>query len=196
VTGHVPAGAGTGWFERLYQEAESVKSTVPWADLRPNDSLLDFWTRRRITREGKTELKVGWGLGDDAEQLAKCGFASTAVESNMLWQICWILRLSRRVAAARCAPPSHSARRRTAADHQRARRGDWQHRLAAVSLRTTTTRSCRPCGGFGQFLQGADIAIPMEEVSWIVFPLNLRQTCVAFPVRSFQRRSQCRRSGS
>lgn len=69
-----------GWFERLYQEAEQGKSEVPWADLRPNPHLLDFWKMHPQQRAGKAALVIGSGLGDDAEQLAAWGFRTTAFD--------------------------------------------------------------------------------------------------------------------
>src|SRR5260370_24966153 len=73
-------GDPTGWFERLYQEGEAGKSTVPWANLCPNPFLLDFWKTHPLPTAGKTALTIGSGLGDDAEQLATCGFRTTTFD--------------------------------------------------------------------------------------------------------------------
>ena len=73
-------GDPTGWFERLYQEGEAGKSTVPWANLRPNPFLLDFWKTHPLSTAEKTALTIGSGLGDDAEQLAAWGFRTTAFD--------------------------------------------------------------------------------------------------------------------
>src|SRR5216684_1884579 len=73
-------GDPTGWFERLYQEGEAGKSTVPWANLRPNPFLLDFWKAHPPATAEKTALIIGSGLGDDAEQLATWGFRTTAFD--------------------------------------------------------------------------------------------------------------------
>ncbi len=73
-------GDPTGWFEPLYQEGEAGKSTVPWANLRPNPLLLDFWSAHPQQTAGKTALTIGSGLGDDAEQLATWGFQTTAFD--------------------------------------------------------------------------------------------------------------------
>ncbi len=73
-------GDPTGWFETLYQEGEAGKGTVPWANLRPNPHLLDFWNKHPQPTAGKTALTVGSGLGDDAEQLAAWGFRTTAFD--------------------------------------------------------------------------------------------------------------------
>jgi Methyltransferase domain len=73
-------GDPTGWFEPLYQEGEAGKSTVPWANLRPNPRLLEFWNMHPLQTAGKTALTIGSGLGDDAEQLAAWGFLTTAFD--------------------------------------------------------------------------------------------------------------------
>jgi SAM-dependent methyltransferase len=70
----------TGWFEQLYREAGRGETTVPWADLRPNPNLTEFWTRHPIPADGRTAIEVGCGLGDDAEQLAAWGFQTTAFD--------------------------------------------------------------------------------------------------------------------
>jgi len=77
---YLAKGDPTGWFERLYREAEEGKSIVPWAELRASPNLLDFWRNRPIPSEGKTALTIGCGLGDDAEQLAGWGFSTTAFD--------------------------------------------------------------------------------------------------------------------
>jgi hypothetical protein len=73
-------GDPTGWFEPLYQEGEAGKSTVPWANLRTNPLLLEFWKLHPQQTAGKTALTIGSGLGDDAEQLAAWGFRTTAFD--------------------------------------------------------------------------------------------------------------------
>jgi len=73
-------GDPTGWFEQLYREAEEGGSAVPWAELRPNPKLLEFWKRNPIDARAKRALTIGCGFGNDAEQLAKWGFATTAFD--------------------------------------------------------------------------------------------------------------------
>ncbi len=73
-------GDPTGWFERLYQEAERGETTISWADLRPNPNLLAFWEQDPLPTDGRSALVVGCGLGDDAEQLAAWGFRTTAFD--------------------------------------------------------------------------------------------------------------------
>jgi SAM-dependent methyltransferase len=73
-------GDPTGWFEPLYQEGEAGKSTVPWANLRPNPRLVEFWNTHPQETAGRTALTIGSGLGDDAEQLAAWGLRTTAFD--------------------------------------------------------------------------------------------------------------------
>lgn len=73
-------GDPTGWFEQLYREAEQGKSIVPWADHKPSSVLVDFCTGQRLAAAGKSALTVGCGFGDDAEQVAALGFATTAFD--------------------------------------------------------------------------------------------------------------------
>lgn len=73
-------GDPTGWFEALYREAEEGKSTVPWADYHPTPLLVGFWIQHPLQTGGKSALVTGCGLGDDAEQLARWGFRTTAFD--------------------------------------------------------------------------------------------------------------------
>ena len=74
-------GEPVAWFEELYAEAESAGfSSVPWADLEPNPNLVAWLDRERIDGYGKRALKVGCGLGDDAEELARREFDVVAFD--------------------------------------------------------------------------------------------------------------------
>jgi SAM-dependent methyltransferase len=74
----VAQGDSTGWFEKLYREAESGATVVPWADGMPNPHLVK-WAADR-SGDGKRALVIGCGLGYDAEFLAGLGFAVTAFD--------------------------------------------------------------------------------------------------------------------
>jgi SAM-dependent methyltransferase len=76
---HLSRGDPLGWFERLYASAGGDASAVPWADLRPNEHLLD-WLGGRPAGGGRRALTVGCGLGDDAEELSRRGFRVTAFD--------------------------------------------------------------------------------------------------------------------
>ena len=73
-------GDALGWFEALYSEANGDASVIPWADLIPNPNLVSWLDACNINGKGKTALKVGCGLGDDAEELAQRGFTTTAFD--------------------------------------------------------------------------------------------------------------------
>ncbi|HIJ56797.1 MAG TPA: class I SAM-dependent methyltransferase [Deltaproteobacteria bacterium] len=62
------------WFEALYSAAEGDEDIIPWADMHPNPSLMDWLDINDIHGNGKRALKIGCGLGDDAEILAERGF--------------------------------------------------------------------------------------------------------------------------
>ena len=73
-------GRPLDWFEELYEKSEAEGLTVPWADLAPNPNLVEFVETNNITGDGKSALKIGSGLGDDAEYLAGLGFNVTAFD--------------------------------------------------------------------------------------------------------------------
>jgi len=77
---YIEKGDPTGWFEVLYREAEEGKSIVPWADRGANPGLVEYWNANPQTTDGKNALVIACGLGDDAEQLAAWGFATTAFD--------------------------------------------------------------------------------------------------------------------
>jgi len=77
---HLERGDALGWFEALYQAADGDANIIPWADQHPNPSLIHWLDKERISGSGKTALKIGCGLGDDAEALAERGFKVTAFD--------------------------------------------------------------------------------------------------------------------
>jgi len=64
----------TGWFEVLYAKAKSEELPVPWADMAPNPNLMEWLEQTKIDGKNKNALKIGCGLGDDAEALSRQGF--------------------------------------------------------------------------------------------------------------------------
>jgi len=72
--------APLGWFEALYAQAGQDASAISWADLTPNPNLIEWLEREHISGNGKRALKIGCGLGDDAEELARRGFRVTAFD--------------------------------------------------------------------------------------------------------------------
>lgn len=70
----------TGWFERLYADAEVGEAVVPW-DRGAPQALVARWAQEGDLRgEGERALVVGCGLGRDAEFIARLGFATVAFD--------------------------------------------------------------------------------------------------------------------
>ena len=70
----------TGWFDVLYSEADGDTTQVPWADLETNPSFAAWLEKNDLQGAGKKAVVVGCGLGDDAEELARRGFAVTGFD--------------------------------------------------------------------------------------------------------------------
>ncbi|CAM00995.1 methyltransferase family protein [Saccharopolyspora erythraea NRRL 2338] len=68
----------TGWFERLYAQAERGETAVPWDRGAPHQ-LLAEWSAG-LRGEGRRALVVGCGYGADAEHLAGLGFRTDAFD--------------------------------------------------------------------------------------------------------------------
>lgn len=76
---HLNAGDPLGWFEELYLRASQDPSILSWADCKPNPNLIDWLNHRAVAGPGRA-IVVGCGLGDDAEELARRGFQTTAFD--------------------------------------------------------------------------------------------------------------------
>jgi SAM-dependent methyltransferase len=76
----VQRGDATGWFERLYTEAQGNEQAIHWADMVSNPNLVQWLDRRNVQGKGKLAVVVGCGLGDDAEELAHRGFEVVAFD--------------------------------------------------------------------------------------------------------------------
>jgi SAM-dependent methyltransferase len=74
----VERGDPLGWFEALYAEGDASK--IPWADQKVNPNFEAWLRQKQLQGRGRKALKVGCGLGDDAEQLAELGFGVTAFD--------------------------------------------------------------------------------------------------------------------
>jgi SAM-dependent methyltransferase len=77
---HVADGDPLGWFEALYATAGDDSSIIPWADLAPNPNLVSWLDSHGVVGSDREALKVGCGLGDDAEELSRRGFDTTAFD--------------------------------------------------------------------------------------------------------------------
>jgi SAM-dependent methyltransferase len=80
VQRHLASGDALGWFEALYARAAGDASIIPWADLMPNPNVVTWLDQHQIAGAGRKALKIGCGLGDDAEELARRGFSTTAFD--------------------------------------------------------------------------------------------------------------------
>jgi hypothetical protein len=84
---HLNAGDPLGWFEDLYSQAAKDTSIIPWADMEPNPNLID-WLNQNGTAGCGLAIDIGSGLGDNAEELVRRGFKTTAFdisESAIAW---------------------------------------------------------------------------------------------------------------
>ncbi len=77
---YIQRGDPTGWFDALYSQGAGDPSIIPWADFKVNPNFEEWLSRRNIQGKGKKAVKVGCGLGDDAERLAALGFGVTAFD--------------------------------------------------------------------------------------------------------------------
>jgi SAM-dependent methyltransferase len=66
-------------FEEMYAAAGEDLAALPWASLKPFPLLVE-WLDGPGAGVGGEALVVGTGLGDDAEELARRGFAVTAFD--------------------------------------------------------------------------------------------------------------------
>jgi SAM-dependent methyltransferase len=66
-------------FEEMYSAAGDDLAALPWASLKPFPLLVE-WLDGPGAAVGGEALVVGTGLGDDAEELARRGFAVTAFD--------------------------------------------------------------------------------------------------------------------
>ncbi len=76
----VSRGEPLAWFEPLYAKGLSEGVPIPWADRKPNPSLIELFTKVDGLPSAGRALKVGCGLGDDAEWLSGKGFDVTAFD--------------------------------------------------------------------------------------------------------------------
>jgi SAM-dependent methyltransferase len=70
----------TGWFERLYADAAGGEAVVPWDRGRPTPQLVEWAEATDLTGNGRRALVVGAGLGENAEYIARRGFATVAFD--------------------------------------------------------------------------------------------------------------------
>jgi SAM-dependent methyltransferase len=77
----ISKGDPLGWFDTLYKENVSEGTIIPWADRVPNPHLISWIQKNPANKvSGQKALKIGCGLGDDAEYLAHLGYDVTAFD--------------------------------------------------------------------------------------------------------------------
>ena len=76
MTDHAPEN----WFEDIYAGTDATGKGVPWAKLTPAPLMVKWLDRHRPAGDGARALVVGCGLGDDAVDLVRRGFAVTAFD--------------------------------------------------------------------------------------------------------------------
>ncbi|MBM7783643.1 class I SAM-dependent methyltransferase [Tenggerimyces flavus] len=67
-------------FEQLYASVGDDLSQVPWAGLTSHPRLVEWLDAHAPARAGRPALVIACGLGDDAEELARRGYAVTAFD--------------------------------------------------------------------------------------------------------------------
>ena len=70
----------TGWFERLYAEAETGETVVPWDRGEPHRLLVEWAEAGELEGGGRRALVVGCGPGHDAAYVAGLGFDTVAFD--------------------------------------------------------------------------------------------------------------------
>ena len=73
-------GDATGWFDRLYIDAEHGRTDVPWDRGEANPILAGWFAADGRRGDGATAIVIGSGLGDDAELVASRGFRTRAFD--------------------------------------------------------------------------------------------------------------------
>lgn len=68
------------FFNGVYANAQGNAQTIPWARLAPRPLFKQWADSTGLHGAGKRALQVACGLGDDAEELARCGFQVTAFD--------------------------------------------------------------------------------------------------------------------
>lgn len=75
----VAADDPTGWFEQIYDAGRAGAVAMPW-DRPASPMLLSWLATNDVIGDGRTAVVVGCGLGENAEELARRGFRTTAFD--------------------------------------------------------------------------------------------------------------------
>ncbi|WP_321337056.1 class I SAM-dependent methyltransferase [Breoghania sp.] len=66
------------WFEEVYRSANDDPAAVPWADLAPKETLLEWLAEH--PGQGRRAVDIACGLGDNAQALAEAGWRTSAFD--------------------------------------------------------------------------------------------------------------------
>lgn len=69
VASYRSRGDPTGWFDKVYRDAQGDASAIFWADLEPNPYLIAWLEEHPVPDQSLRAVTVGCGAGDDAEAL-------------------------------------------------------------------------------------------------------------------------------
>ncbi len=137
------------WFEDIYAASTAEGDGVPWARMAPSAEMMTWLDHAQLRGDGLSALVVGCGLGDDAEELARRGFAVTAFDvSATAIALCGerfpASRVAYQVAELFSAPPAWQGAFDLICEHRTVQSlpPDWQDRgMAAIAA------FARPGGG-------------------------------------------------
>ena len=74
VASYRERGDPTGWFDKVYRDAQGDIGAIFWADLVPNPHLVSWLEDHPIPGKNPRAVTVGCGVGDDAEALSAHGY--------------------------------------------------------------------------------------------------------------------------
>jgi len=67
-------------FDSAYARASGDATSISWADQVPNPNMIRWLETNRVDGANQRALVIGCGLGDDAEELTRRGFETTAFD--------------------------------------------------------------------------------------------------------------------
>ena len=77
---YVERGEPSAWFDAWYGESSGDESQIPWADIEGHPLLNEWLDAQPGPGTGRRALVVGCGLGEEAVQVARRGFAVTGFD--------------------------------------------------------------------------------------------------------------------
>jgi SAM-dependent methyltransferase len=80
VASYQDRGDPTGWFDKVYRDAQGDVRAIFWADLVPNPHLVSWLEEHPAADQGQRAVIVGCGVGDDAEAISAHGYRVVAFD--------------------------------------------------------------------------------------------------------------------